>query len=238
MLDETHDLFDKTMKCLIIDDDFLMCDLLKHFCNKIDDISSITATTSAFESINLINSSSFDLILLDYNLPDINGKEILNIIEDRTAVIMITSNKDFASDSYNYDQIVDFLVKPINFSRFYKGFQKAQNYLSKYQRKDSRLFIKDRNKLVKLDLEEVLYFKSEANYISIVLKDKKILTLMTLKELEMKLNDEFQRVHRSYIVNLNKIEAIDNNTIFIGEEYIPVSQSYEKDLLKKINLLN
>ncbi|MBU3821102.1 LytTR family DNA-binding domain-containing protein [Flavobacteriaceae bacterium XHP0103] len=226
------------MKCLIVDDDPLICDLIEHFCSKINDISSVTTTTSGFESINLINSTSFDIIFLDFNLNDITAKGILETVGHNTCVIMITSNKGFASDSYNYDQIVDFLVKPIDFPRFFKAFQKAKNHLSKNQEKETRLFIKDGNKLVKIELEAVMYFKSEANYISVVTEDKKILTLMTLKDLLNKLPDYFQRVHRSYIVNLNKIDSINNNMVELGENHIPISQSYEKELLTKINLLN
>ncbi|NNE75627.1 MAG: response regulator transcription factor [Pricia sp.] len=226
------------MKCLIVDDDPLICDLLEHFCGKINDITETRIAMSGFETVNLINGTHFDLVLLDFDLPDMTGKEILKCIHSDTAVIMVTSNKDFASDSYNYDQIVDYLVKPIDFTRFFRGFQKAQSFLAKNLAKDSRLFIKEGNKLVKIRLDEVRYFKSEANYIAVVLENQKILTLMTLKELEPKLPDFFQKVHRSYIVNLNKIESIDSNAIEIGRQHVPVSQRYEQELLRKINLLN
>ncbi len=226
------------MKCLIVDDDPLICDLLEHFCSKIDKIENISTASSGFEAINLINSSNFNIIFLDFDLPDITGKDILNTLDSDVAVIMVTSNKDFASDSYNYDRVVDFLVKPLDFSRFYKGFQKAENYLSRNQQQEARLFVKEGNKLVNIRMNEVKYFKSEGNYISIILDDKKILTLMTLKDLEPKLPGFFQKVHRSYIVNLNKIDFIDHKAIEMGKEHIPVSHSFEKDLLKKINLLN
>ena len=226
------------MKCLIVDDDPLICDLLEHFCGKVNDIISVTTSTSGFEAINIINSSSFDVIFLDYDLADITGKDILQVINKSTAVIMITSNKDFASESYDYDQIVDFLVKPVDFTRFFRGFQKAQKYTSQNHGNETRLFIKDGNKLVKVELEDVLYFKSEANYISVVTNDRKILTLMALKDLEPKLPGFFQRVHRSFIVNLNKIDSIDNNVIEVKNDHIPVGQTHEKELLKKINLLN
>lgn len=240
MLDEIGNLLDKPMRCLIVDDDPLICDLLEHFCSKIDEINSVTTTVSGFESINLINSSSFDLILLDYNLPDITGRDILDL-NPNSAVIMVTSNKEFAPDSYNYPKVVDYLVKPIDFTRFYKGFSKAKEYISanrKVPEKDSRLFIKEGGKLVKIKLKEVVYFKSEANYISIVFKDKKILTLMALKDLEPKLPDFFQRVHRSYILNLNMIDVIHTGAVEINKEHIPVSQRYAPELLRKIDLLN
>lgn len=240
LLDEIGNLLDKPMRCLIVDDDPLICDLLEHFCSKIDEINSVTTTVSGFESINLINSSSFDLILLDYNLPDITGRDILDL-NPNSAVIMVTSNKEFAPDSYNYPKVVDYLVKPIDFTRFYKGFSKAKEYISanrKVPEKDSRLFIKEGGKLVKIKLKEVVYFKSEANYISIVFKDKKILTLMALKDLEPKLPDFFQRVHRSYILNLNMIDVIHTGAVEINKEHIPVSQRYAPELLRKIDLLN
>ena len=230
----------KVMKCLIVDDDPLICDLLEHFCSKIDEINSVTTTVSGFESINLINNSSFDLIFLDFNLPDITGRDILDL-NPKSAVIMVTSNKDFALDSYNYPQIVDYLVKPINFPRFMKGFLKAKNFISSNQQepeKEARLFIKEGGKLVKISLDEVAYFKSEANYISIVFKNKKILTLMALKDLEPKLPDFFQRVHRSYIINLNMIDVIHNGAVEINKDHVPVSQRYTPELLKKIDLLN
>jgi DNA-binding LytR/AlgR family response regulator len=229
---------DELMKCLIVDDDPLICDLLKHFCGKINDITEVTIAVSGFEAVNFINGTDFDLVLLDFDLPDITGRDILKIINSATAVIMVTSHKDFASDSYSYDQIVDYLVKPVDFARFFKGFQKAQSFLARHRERESRLFIKEGNKLVKIKLEDVKYFKSEANYIAVVLKDQKILTLMTLKDLGPKLPDFFQKVHRSYIVNLNSIDFIDNNAIEIGKDHIPISQRYEKDLLRKIELLN
>jgi len=225
------------MQCLIVDDDPIICDLLNHFCAKVESITSVTTTNSGFESINLINRKNFDLILLDYNLTDITGKEILQIIDKETAVIMITANKTFASESYDYDQIVDFLVKPIDFTRFFKGIQKAQKFLQRDPGPEGVIFIKDGTKLVKVDFNMVLFVKSAANYVEIVLKEKKILTLMTLKDMEMKLPNFFQRVHRSYIVNVTKIDTISTGMITIGQYEIPVSDSYENELLKKINLL-
>ncbi len=226
------------MKCLIVDDDPLICDLLEHFCSKTNGIENVSAAASGFEAVNLINNSHFDLIFLDFDLPDITGKDILNILDSNIAVIMVTSHKDFASESYNYDQIVDFLVKPINFARFFKGFQKAETFLDQHKERKNRMFVKEGSKLIKVNLEEIRYFKSEGNYISIFMDDRKILTLMTLKELELKLPSYFQKVHRSYIVNLNRIDFIDSNAIEIEKEHIPVSSSYEKELLKKIDLLN
>ncbi|AOW19789.1 LytR/AlgR family response regulator transcription factor [Urechidicola croceus] len=227
------------MKCLIVDDDPLICDLLFFFCEKIQEITSVTKTESGFEAVNLISETNYDIIFLDFNLPDITGKELLNIISQSTAVVMVTSHKEFALDSYNYNQIVDYLVKPIDFSLFFRGFQKAKSFNeNNKQTSSAKIFIKDSNKFVHIDLTEVHFFKSEGNYISVVFENKKILTLMSMKDLELKLPQQFQRVHRSYIINLNAIDVIDSNSIKIGQNEIPISQSYEKVLHQKIHFLN
>lgn len=225
------------MHCLIVDDDPLICDLLQHFCSKVDFISNVTVTNSGFESVNLISQNTFDLVLLDYNLPDVTGKDILQLISTDTAVIMVTAHKDFAPESYEYDQVVDFLVKPIKFTRFYKGVQKARNYAVRPEL-ENLMFVKDGTKLIRVDLTKVLFIKSAGNYAELHLEEKKILTLMTLKELEQKLPGFFQRVHRTCIVNVHRIDSISNGELLINRQEIPVSSSYEKDLMKKISLLS
>jgi len=226
------------MQCLIVDDDQLICDLLEHFCSKTQEISHVTTTNSGFESINLINRNIFDVIFLDYNLPDVTGEEILTMIPNDTAVVMITAHKEFAAEAYNYEKIVDFLVKPFDFARFFRSVEQAQKFLSGKSREVSHLFVRDGTKLVKIDLHNVLYFKAEANYVAIVMEGRKILTLMTLKELVKRLPKTFQRVHRSYIVNLNKIDTIEVGSVVVRQNVIPVSNTYEKKLLSRINLLN
>lgn len=226
------------MQCLIVDDDQLICDLLDHFCSKAEEIGEVTTTNSGFECINLINRNIFDIVFLDYNLPDVTGEEILALIPDDTAVVMITAHREFAAESYNYENIVDFLVKPFDFARFFRSVQQAQKFLSGKSSEQSHLFVRDGTKLVKIDLSQVLFFKAEANYVAIVTAEKRILTLMTLKELVKRLPKSFQRVHRSYIVNLQKIDTIEIGSVKINQNEIPVSNTYEKKLLARINLLN
>ena len=225
------------MHCLIVDDDPLICDLLRHFCSKVDFISTITVTGSGFESINLLGKDTFDLLLLDYDLPDITGKEILQLINSNTAVIMVTAHKDFASESYEYEQVVDYLVKPVKFSRFYQAVQKARKYISVADTDDT-LFVKDGTKLIRVDLKQVLFIRSAGNYAEMHLLNKRILTLMTLKELEQKLPGFFQRIHRSCIVNVRRIDSIANGELMIDKQELSISASYEKELMKKISLLS
>ncbi|MCB0686056.1 MAG: response regulator transcription factor [Saprospiraceae bacterium] len=226
------------MQCLIVDDDQLICDLLGHFCDKVEEIRDVTTTNSGFESINLINRNVFDLVFLDYNLPDVTGEEILSLIPNDTAVVMITAHKEFAAEAFSHEKIVDYLVKPFDFARFFRSVQQAEKYLSRKSVEQSQLFVRDGTKLVKIDLSSVLLFKAEANYVAIVTLERRILTLMTLKELVKRLPKSFQRVHRSYVVNLHKIDTIEVGLVKISEHDVPVSSTYEKKLLSKIKLLN
>ncbi|MBK8389503.1 MAG: response regulator transcription factor [Saprospiraceae bacterium] len=226
------------MNCLIVDDDQLICTLLSHFCSKVTEIESISTANSGFEAIHLINNNRFDVIFLDFNLPDLTGREMVKIIPKETPVIMITSNKEFAAESYAFENILDYLVKPINFDRFFQAVQKLTKVIPPKKTENETLFVRDGNKLVKVDLKEVQFFKSEANYLAIVQEGRKLLTLMALKDIESKLPDYFQRVHRSFIVNINKIDVIESGFVKILGHQIPVSNSYDKFLLTKINLLN
>jgi len=226
------------MDCLIVDHDQLICTLLSHFCSKVTEIESITTANSGFEAIHLINNNRFDVIFLDFNLPDLTGREMVKIIPKETPVIMITSNKEFAAESYAFENILDYLVKPINFDRFFQAVQKLTKVIPSKKTENETLFVRDGNKLVKVDLKEVQFFKSEANYLAIVQDGRKLLTLMALKDIEPKLPDYFQRVHRSFIVNINKIDVIETGFVKIMGHQIPVSNSYDKLLLTKINLLN
>ncbi len=226
------------MNCLIVDDDQLICSLLSHFSSKVAEIGTITTANSGFEAIHLINNNIYDVIFLDFNLPDLTGREMVKIIPKETPVIMITSNKEFAAESYAFDNIVDYLVKPINFDRFFQAVQKVTKALPPKKSDTDTLFVRDGNKLVKVDLKDVQFFKSEANYLAIIQENRKLLTLMALKDIEPKLPDYFQRVHRSYIVNINKIDVIETGFVKILGHQIPVSGSYDKLLLTKINLLN
>ena len=226
------------MNCLIVDDDQLICSLLSHFSSKVAEIGTITTANSGFEAIHLINNNIYDVIFLDFNLPDLTGREMVKIIPKETPVIMITSNKEFAAESYAFENILDYLVKPINFDRFFQAVQKLTKVIPPKKTENETLFVRDGNKLVKVDLKEVQFFKSEANYLAIVQEGRKLLTLMALKDIESKLPDYFQRVHRSFIVNINKIDVIESGFVKILGHQIPVSNSYDKLLLTKINLLN
>jgi two-component system LytT family response regulator len=226
------------MRCLIVDDDPLVCDLLEYFCSKMDMVIEVTISNSGFESVNLIHQNYFDFILLDYDLPDITGKEILSIIEKKTPVVMITSNKDFGYESYNYEQVADYLVKPIEFTRFYKAIEKVKQRTHKGSNINDQFFLKDGNALTKISMSDVLYIKSAGNYLEFITANKKVMTLMTMKEIMPKLTSNFQRTHRSYIVNVDKVDKVSSEGVIVLCDTIPLSKTYEEAFVHQLNLLN
>ena len=224
------------IKCLVIDDDRTISDLIQHFCSKVDFMSYCIACNSPIDGLKLISSEDFDLIFLDYNMPDINGKMLLDLKQDDSKVIMITSNAEFAVESYEYSNVIDYLLKPISFERFYKALERYQESISEDMTskiQDDHIFVKDGNKWVKIDLNEVLFIKSESNYVVWELSQKQILSLQNLKALEVQLPANFKRIHRSYIINTQKIDYLTSEEVNIKGKMIPVGMKY-KEVLKSI----
>ena len=233
------------LRCLVIDDDPLICDLIQHFCSKVSFVEYCIACENALDGLNLLTSQTFDVLFLDYNMPDIDGKSLLEMKQDDAFVVMITSHENFAVESYNYPQIVDFIVKPISFDRFYRSLKRIEHLTQKTESDkqfSETLFVKDGNKLVQVRLEKLQYIKSESNYVMLYMEGKKIMSLITMKELESKLPPNFIRIHRSYIVNKNRVERIDDNMIVMNtkekRKSIPISKSYRDDFMKNINIVN
>ena len=223
------------LRCLIIDDDPMITDLIQHFCSKIPDIEFCLSCNNAIDGLKLLSSQNFDVLFLDYNMPDLTGKALLELKQDSSKVIMITSNPEFAVDSYNFDTMVDYLLKPIKFERFLKAVHKitSQAYSKERPEAKTHYFIKDGTKWIKVKLEDVFFIKSDSNYVIWQIPGKQIISLMKLKDLERELPDNFKRVHRSYIINTRKIESLTKDIINIQGNQIPVGNSY-KDIVDEI----
>ncbi len=225
------------LRCLIIDDDPLIGDLIKHFCTKSDHIEFCISALNANDGLNLLTAGGLDLIFLDYNLPDMKGQEFLELMQIPIPVIMVTSESEFAARSYEYDQVVDFLVKPLNYDRFSKAIDRVIQGTDRVQKPEVRhnfIFIKDGTKLVRINFDELLFIKSEGNYANFVQEHSQTMSLMSMKDLESKLPPNFLRVHRSFIVNTKKMEIINQDEIVLKDKKIPIGEKYKAELLKHI----
>ena len=226
------------MRCLIIDDDPVIRELVSDYIAKVDFLEFGIKVANAIDALNLLNIQAFELIFLDINMPEMSGVEFLDNIDASIPVIMITADKDFALDAYNYN-VVDYLVKPISYSRFYQAVKKVQDHLAKKETttQNDEIFVKDGHDLVKLNLREVLYIEAVSNYVSFKTQTKNVLSLLSMKKLEDNLPDYFVRIHRSYIVNIRKVDKVESNNLLIGSITLPVSSSYKQALLDKLNLM-
>jgi two-component system LytT family response regulator len=229
------------MKCLIVDDDPVLCDLISHFVSKVDFLEFSVSCNSGTDALNLLSVEKFDLVFLDIEMPDMTGIEVLQNMKPNIPVIMTTSNKDFALESYNYN-VVDYLIKPVNFARFFKAVQKVHEQIQSKKEAENKpgneeIFLKDGHNLVKLNLHDILFIEAVSNYMSFKTTGKTILSLISMKKLEESLPSNFVRTHRSYIVNINKIDKIEGGNLLIGEKYIPISSSYQEQLFQRLNLL-
>lgn len=226
---------DNKLRCLIIDDDPMITDLIIHFCNKIEEISYCLACNDAIDGLKLLSSDEFDIVFLDYNMPNLDGKSILDLKKDSSKVIMITSHSEFAVESYNYENLVDFLLKPIKFDRFYKAIKKVVKLSHEKEevKNQEYYFVKDGSKWVKIYYKDLLFIKSDSNYVIWQTTNRQVVSLMKLKDLENVLPPSFLRVHRSYIINSDKIDSLSKDALFISDKEIPVGKNY-KDMIDSI----
>lgn len=224
-------------KCLIIDDDPLICDLIKHFCSKLPWVQSCVSVIDGNQALQAINAEQFDLIFLDFNLPDLNGNYLLELFPSTIPVIMVTTEEQFGAESYAYDQIIDFLVKPISYERFLKAAMRFKNSerSERPTSKSNKIIVKDGNSKVVVELDQVRYVKSESNYVIFHLLAKKVMSLMRMVQLEIDLPAHFTRVHKSFIINLNYLESIGTDHLMVGGQEIPIGPKYKEQLQNVIS---
>lgn len=229
------------MRILIADDDPLSADLLLAHCGKLDPGGTVVLAADGAEAFQLVKSKAWDLLLLDLDMPKMDGPTLLEAIGDRVPTVIVTGNPAFALDAFRF-HVLDYLVKPVTFERFAQAWRVVTATTrsvegTKEDSASSSVFVRSGNDIVQLDLDQVRYIKSESNYVRFVLEGKDVQSLLNMKDLELKLSSNFVRVHRSYIVNLRHIEKLDTSDIKIGRELIPVSETYRPDLLKRLEVL-
>lgn len=221
---------DSKLSCLVIDDDPLMTDLISHYCDKIPYIDYCISCNSSIDGLQLLSESTFDLVFLDFNMPEVNGKAILKLKQDHSKVIMITSHAEFAVESYGFQDVIDYLLKPVKFDRFQQAVQKVlvdSGNTTPPAKEAERFFVKDGKKWIPVRYDEILYIQSDSNYVIIQKEKQSIMTLLKLSDLEKTLPAQFVRVHRSYIVNTNFVDYFTTEEISINKQVIPISQAYK-----------
>lgn len=235
------------MNCIIVDDEATARTIISKLCSKADAIDVLKDFPNAIQAIKYLNQNEVDLIFLDIHMPDFTGFDFIETIKNPPRIILTTSDSSFAIQAFEYDCIVDYLVKPIASQRFNKAVQKAKTSLAKNNPNTSTkaetssgndLYVNIDRRLIKIDIPSIYLIEAMGDYINIKTEDKNYVVHSTLKKINDKLPENlFLKVHRSFIINFDKIIDIEDNSVLIKKNIVPVSRSKRPELMRRLNLL-
>ena len=229
------------LKCVIIDDEPIARKVLQEYIEEVDFLELAGQAENPLKAMTILNAQDIDIILLDINMPKINGIDFLKSSRMTASVIITTAYAEYAVESYGLD-VLDYLVKPIGFDRFLKACNKAREAaelrrLSKgqVQAPSDHFFVKANNQIEKVYYSDLLYAEAMLNYVMLYTATKKMMVYVTIKSLEEQLPpDQFIKVHKSFIVNIGKVRSIEGNVLDIGNEKISISQSLREKVVGEI----
>ena len=236
------------MNCIIIDDEATARAIISQLCSNIPELNVLEEFPNAIQAIKYLNQNEVDLIFLDIHMPDFTGFDFIETLKNPPKTILTTSDANFAIQAFEYDCIVDYLVKPIGLERFTKAIEKAKsvnsvssgsNDTNKVETTSGNdLYVNIDRRLIKIDIPSIYLVEAKGDYIHVKTEEKNYTVHSTLKKIEEKLPDNlFLKVHRSYIINVDKIIDIEDNSVLIKKDVIPVSRSNRPELMKRLNLL-
>ncbi|WP_270087493.1 LytR/AlgR family response regulator transcription factor [Sphingobacterium sp. SYP-B4668] len=221
------------ISAIAIDDEPIALDIVDHYAQKVPFLSLEKKFSNALEAIGYLNERPIDLLFLDIKMPDISGIDFFKSLKTKPLLIFTTAYSEHAVTGFELEAI-DYLLKPFSFPRFLKACNKASN-LVRPTAVTNHIFVKDGVDMVRVDFDEILYLEGTGNYVSFVLKSKKILVRMTFKEsLELLPPHDFIQIHRSYIVNIKLIDKLERHLISISGHRIPVSGAYLSDTKERL----
>lgn len=249
-----------TLKCIAVDDEPLALDIIEDYISKVPFLELVKRTENAIEALQLVQAGGIDLVFLDIQMPDLTGIQFLKIANNKASYILTTAYSQYALESYDLN-VSDYLLKPIAFDRFYKAVEKvhlqhkkdnveqvilpvpapvaAAPAVTTAQQVQDFIFVKTEHKIQKIELNDILYIEGLKDYISIYTKAERVITLQNMKKMEETLPcAQFIRVHKSYIIALDKIESIERSRITICGKLIPIGDTYRDEFFKKIENKN
>jgi two-component system LytT family response regulator len=226
------------LRSLIVEDEPLARNLLVEYVKKVSTLELIQTSSNPLQAIEVLRTQPVDLMFLDIQMPEITGISLLKTLQKKPLVILTTAYSEYALESYELD-VVDYLLKPVTFDRFLRAVDKASHRFSAPPStekaatapRQSFVFVKDGTRLIKINFDDILYVEGLKDYVTIVTRTGKIVSLQRLKTLETQLPAEtFIRVHHSYIISMKAIDSIHKGEVRIGNNAIPISDSYKKAL--------
>ncbi|MCO6485208.1 MAG: response regulator transcription factor [Saprospiraceae bacterium] len=232
------------IKAILVDDEPLALEILSGYAERIPDLEIVATCSNALEAQSALSAGQADLVFLDIQMPQISGLEWLKSLTQPPLTIITTAFSEYALEGFELN-VVDYLLKPIPFDRFLKAVNKAREMLRLKQpaanpEEADFMFVKADKKLVKVNFDDIVYIEGLKDYVIIRLEQDRVITLQTMKSLEEKLpSNLFQRIHRSYIVNLDKIQALDGAMIEVivknQSKLLPIGKNYREEVQKIID---
>lgn len=232
------------MNVIIIDDDAISRELLKICVERTENLKLVGSFNDVREAMSALKEDkSIDLILLDIEMPEINGIDFLNTFKQAPHVIVISSKKDYAADAFNND-VIDYIVKPVSYDRFLKAVKKVETYSgnasSQFDMNGSAsfIFVRHKGRLQRVAIDDIEFAEANADYVNIVTSKEKYIVHSSMKNIEAKFPArKFVRAHRSFIVNIDKANTVEENTLFLADKTIPIGRLYKEHLLNRLNLI-
>jgi DNA-binding LytR/AlgR family response regulator len=233
------------MNCIIVDDDKMSCNILEGYVSKSTSLNLIGSFNDSVAARNILTKRrDIDLVILDIQMPEMNGFDFIGSLDYPPNIIIVTSGEEYALKAFDFN-VVDYLLKPVTYGRFCKAIDKTVRYFSRKEASnngDEEIFIKKGSSLVKLKLKDIIYIEALENYVTLNTNDDRFTIHFTMKAIESQLpSGVFIRVHRSYIINKSMIQTINENSLdlVVGDtmKSIPVGKSFRDTLLDDINVM-
>lgn len=239
------------MNCIIVDDEVAARTIVAHLCDQVENLHVIDQFPNAMQAIKFLNKNEIDLIFLDIHMPDFTGFDFIDTLKNPPKIVLTTSDRNFAIEAFEYDCIVDYLVKPIALPRFKKAMAKVQSFKTLVpntivknsstqsdQSTEKEMYVNIDRRLIKIEFDKVYLIQAKGDYILIKTDTKNYTVHSTLKKIREKLPDSlFLKIHRSYIINFKRIIDIEDNSVLIEKDVVPISRSNRPELMRRLNLL-
>jgi DNA-binding LytR/AlgR family response regulator len=223
------------IKCLIIDDEPAAQEILKTYTADDSRLELVEVCSNAFKASDVLAKEKIDLLFLDINMPKLSGLAFYKTLNQPPAVIFTTAYPEFAVEGFEVDA-VDYLLKPFTFERFYKAVSKVFEKMQAPNAESKDFIVLNANKkMYKINIADIFYLEAQADYVNVHLKDKELLVHETLQHLHQQLpENQFMRIHKSFVVSLNKFDYIEGNMLMINSKYLPIGEAYREKFLKTV----
>lgn len=231
------------MNCIIIEDEIPAQRILKSYIAKVSYLELVGTFNAALKAYDTINAEAIDLIFLDINLPDISGLSFLRTLKNPPTIIMTTAYPDYAVESFEFETIIDYLVKPFSLERFLKAIQKTQRIQTKIietaveKPASDTLFLNVDKTFHKIQFQEIFYVESERNYLTLVSKQQKLSFIGALRTWKEKLPEhQFIQIHKSFVINKDHVDKISGNEVYIHDKRIPIGRTFKAKLFEVLDI--